>query len=169
MRTLLYIKSDNTELESLYKGALRTQWDAGVDLFCPEEVRIPAKSQGKIDFQVKTEMIKSPVSRGSADAAWWNSYADTTARVGTGFIIAPRSSIVKTPLRMSNSIGIIDAGYRGNLMAFVDNISDTEFVIEKGTRLFQIVAPDFSPIDVVVTNKLSNSIRGEGGFGSTGK
>ena len=164
MYTLLYIKSENSDLLGLYSKVSRTHWDAGVDLFCPEEVRIPAKSQGKIDFQIKTEMIKSPDEL----TTWWNPAKEKSAR-GTGFILAPRSSIVKTPLRMSNSIGIIDAGYRGNLMAFVDNIGETEFVIEKGTRLFQIVAPDFSPISVIFTDKLSESVRGEGGFGSTGK
>ena len=41
----------------------------------------------------------------------------------TSYMLVPRSSISKTPLRMANSIGIIDAGYRGEIMAAVDNIS----------------------------------------------
>jgi len=81
----------------------------------------------------------------------------------------PRSSIVKTPLRLSNSVGIIDAGYRGNIMAFVDNIKGEPFTIEKGTRLFQICGPCLERITFEVVHDLSNSQRGESGFGSTGR
>ena len=45
-----------------------------------------------------------------------------------------RSSISKTPLRMSNSIGLIDGGYRGELKVYVDNISDDPFELKKGNR-----------------------------------
>ena len=72
-----------------------------------------------------------------------------------------------SPLRMSNSVGIIDAGYRGNLMASVDNISDEPFLIEKGTRLFQICGPTLSRVTFELTDTLSETSRGEGGFGST--
>ena len=53
--------------------------------------------------------------------------------------------ISKTPLRMSNSIGLIDGGYRGEIMAYCDNIKDFEYTINKGERLFQLVAVDNSP------------------------
>ena len=74
----------------------------------------------------------------------------------------------KTPLRLSNSVGIIDAGYRGNIMAIVDNLSDEDFVIEQNTRLFQLCSPDLSPISFEVVNELSETSRGSGGLGSTG-
>ena len=51
----------------------------------------------------------------------------------------PRSSISKTPLRLANSIGLIDGGYRGEIMACCDNIKDYEYTIEKGQRLFQLL------------------------------
>ena len=70
---------------------------------------------------------------------------------------------------MSNSVGIIDAGYRGNLMAALDNHSDEPYFIEKGTRLFQICSPIFSNINMKVVDELSETSRGSGGFGSTGK
>ena len=74
------------------------------------------------------------------------------------FYLYPRSSISRTPIRMSNSVGIIDSGYRGELMVVVDNINiDGEpFVIKKGTRLFQICAPDLAPFEhVQIVNELS--------------
>ena len=79
-----------------------------------------------------------------------------------------RSSISKTPLRLANSVGIIDAGYRGNIMAIVDNMSEEEYKIPSGTRLFQICAPNLEPISMQVVNSLSETSRGTGGFGSTG-
>ena len=81
----------------------------------------------------------------------------------------PRSSIPKTPLRLSNSIGLIDAGYRGELQAPLDNISDENYLVKAGTRLFQIVNPDLSTFSSInIVDKLSETDRGEGGFGSTG-
>jgi dUTP pyrophosphatase len=70
---------------------------------------------------------------------------------------------------MSNSIGLIDAGYRGELIAVVDNISDDNYLIKEGTRLFQIVNPSltsFSRIEIM--DNLTETERGTGGFGSTG-
>ena len=80
----------------------------------------------------------------------------------------PRSSISKTPLRLCNSIGLIDAGYRGEIMAAVDNIKDEDYIIDYGQRLFQIVAMDGSPLSFELVDTLSQTDRGAGGFGSTG-
>ena len=56
------------------------------------------------------------------------------------FWLVPRSSIVKTPLRMSNSIGIIDNSYRGELIFCVDNLTSRPYVLKKGRRICQIVS-----------------------------
>ena len=85
------------------------------------------------------------------------------------YFLFPRSSISKTPLRLSNSIGLIDAGYRGEIMASCDNIKDHDYTIEKGDRLFQLVSADCSPISYKIVDTLSETTRGSGGFGSTGK
>jgi dUTP pyrophosphatase len=85
------------------------------------------------------------------------------------YLLMPRSSISKTPLRMSNSIGLIDAGYRGEIIAMVDNIKTEDYMIHIGDRLFQIVAMDGSPISFELVDDLSETTRGSGGFGSTGK
>ena len=85
------------------------------------------------------------------------------------YMLMPRSSIAKTPLRLSNSIGLIDAGYRGEIMAAVDNIKNIPFALEVGQRLFQLVGMDGSEINFELVENLSTSSRGSGGFGSTGK
>ena len=85
------------------------------------------------------------------------------------YMLMPRSSIAKTPLRLSNSIGLIDAGYRGEIMAPVDNIKNIPFTLEVGQRLFQLVGMDGSEINFELVENLSTSSRGSGGFGSTGK
>ena len=90
------------------------------------------------------------------------------SNMGESYFLFPRSSISKTPLRMANSIGLIDGGYRGEIMAVCDNIKDFEFKINKGDRLFQLVSADLSAINFKIVNNLSKTDRGAGGFGSTG-
>ena len=85
------------------------------------------------------------------------------------YFLMPRSSLSKTPLRLANSVGLIDAGYRGEIMAAVDNIKDFAYEVEIGQRLFQIVAMDGSAIHFELGGHLSETTRGAAGFGSTGK
>lgn len=96
-----------------------------------------------------------------------------------GYYLYPRSSIVKTPFRLSNSVGIIDSGYRGEIMAVVDNIdsdnNDMKVCICKYmppmTRMFQICSPTLEPFLVEIVDseeELGFTERGTGGFGSTG-
>ena len=88
---------------------------------------------------------------------------------GRAYFLMPRSSISKTPLRLANSIGLIDGGYRGELIAMCDNVKAEPYTVEEGQRLFQIVACDCSPITYELVEELSETTRGIGGFGSTGK
>ena len=74
---------------------------------------------------------------------------------------------------LSNNVGIIDRGYRGEIGAIVDNINTVETEkIEKGQRLFQICMPDLEPFIVKFCGRddsnLNQTQRGSGGFGSTG-
>ena len=69
---------------------------------------------------------------------------------------------------MANSIGLIDGGYRGEIMAVCDNIKDYDYSISKGDRLFQLVSANLSSIEFKIIDKLTDSTRGDGGFGSTG-
>jgi dUTP pyrophosphatase len=86
----------------------------------------------------------------------------------------PRSSLSKTKLRLANSTGIIDAGYRGHLMGMFDLIGTDElYTIQQYDRLLQICAPGLLPIIVQVVNSVEElgeqTKRGDGGFGSTGR
>ena len=65
-------------------------------------------------------------------------------------------------------MGIIDFEYRGEIIACVDNISDDDFVAQKGVRLFQLCSPDLSPITLKLSDTLNDTIRSSGGYGSTG-
>ena len=84
----------------------------------------------------------------------------------SGYYLYPRSSISKTPLMMANSTGIIDSGYRGDIIGAVRNLSE-EYVVEKNTRLFQICHASLKPFSVSIVSELDQTTRGEGGFGST--
>lgn len=85
------------------------------------------------------------------------------------FTLEPRSSIYKTGFIMANSRGIIDRSYRGQLMAPVVSVGSKLSSIEKGTRLFQVIAPGLGYIkEVVYVESLPETVRGAGGFGSTG-
>ncbi len=88
---------------------------------------------------------------------------------GNSYFLMPRSSISKTPLRQCNSVGLIDGSYRGEIMAAVDNVKNEPYTVEPGQRLFQLVAMDGSPIHIELVSKLTETGRGDGGFGSTGK
>ena len=131
--------------------------DAGFDLFVPEG-RMVDTPIIDIDYQVKCEATMQ-----------YTSQSEITT-YPTGFYMYPRSSIYKTPLRMCNSTGIIDAGYRGNLKSYFDVMYNDK--IEKFDRISQICAPGLAPIYVELVDKeedLSITSRGSGGFGSTGK
>ena len=84
----------------------------------------------------------------------------------SAFYLYPRSSISKTPLRLANSVGIIDMGYRGNICAMFD-VKDS-FNATKGQRFVQICEPSLEPFKVVIVSDLNKTIRGINGFGSTG-
>ena len=86
------------------------------------------------------------------------------------YYMFPRSSISKTPLRLANSVGIIDSGYRGHLMGKVDNISTIEHNVMQHTRLFQLCSHNLLPFkSVSLVSSLDDTKRGSGCFGSTGK
>ena len=139
---------ENQDIRELYNNhSTYHEGDSGLDLFFPEEVNISPRETKLINLHIKCEALV-----GDRNVSYY---------------LYPRSSISKTPLRMSNSVGIIDAGYRGNLMVSLDNISDETFLIEKGQRLFQICSPTLDSITMELTDRLSDTSRGEGGFGST--
>jgi len=94
--------------------------------------------------------------------------------IPNGFVglIFPRSSVRKTRLMLSNCVGVVDSGYRGELQATFnkinnDSISENDYKV--GDRIAQIMIIPHPPIEFEEANELSDTERGEGGFGSTGK
>lgn len=130
--------------------------DAGIDLFVPEPISItavPSVRTVKVKHQFHGVMYFGGIP--------------------CGFHMYPRSSISKTPLRLANSVGIIDAGYRGDIMAVFDVHPHISHDIPKYGRLVQLCAPNMTyPICPVLVDSMDAlggpTIRGSGGFGSTG-
>jgi dUTP pyrophosphatase len=100
---------------------------------------------------------------------------DIAMEIPKGFVglIFPRSSIRKTNLQLSNSVGVVDSGYRGEIQATfnkiqgIDNIERDSYKV--GDRICQIMIIPYPPIEFKEVDELTNTERGEGGFGSTGK
>lgn len=142
----------------------------------------------KIKFKKKDENSKLPI-KGSLNAACYDVHAHSIKverpdkiTVGLGFsteippgfkgVLVPRSSISKTNWFMSNSLGIVDADYRGEWLFVLKTTGSTiydalPFAI--GERCAQIYFEKVNDVEMEETNELSDTIRGDGGFGSTGK
>jgi dUTP pyrophosphatase len=188
MKLSIYVDNDDN-LNNMYLDAAIKHnnkiisepqfYDAGFDMYLPEKEDTSfgngttffcadwANHQhvNKVNFKIKCSAQMYAI--------------DTGKQFYTGYYIHPRSSLSKTHLRLANSTGIIDAGYRGQLIGMFDCINtgsrvETPFDwIEKPyTRLTQICAPSLVPIFVEVVDTFEelgpSTIRGEGGIGSTG-
>jgi dUTP pyrophosphatase len=127
--------------------------DSGFDLLSPDDINMEQREAKPfmLNYQVKCAMYKDDEPQ--------------------AYYLYARSSIYKTGLRMANSVGIIDRGYRGDICAVFDLLDGVKN-IEKHQRINQICHPNLEPFLVEVVDsldKLGNTERGEGGFGSTGK
>lgn len=111
-------------------------------------------------------------------------YSDLAFEIPEGYVMLlfPRSSNARTNAYLTNSVGVIDSSYRGNVMACyklkgenVDNLISEEQIIEnyapyqQGERFGQIMILPYPTINFIETDKLSETKRGVGGYGSTGK
>lgn len=138
--------------------------DAGFDLFTPSDsgndIRFRANEINKVDFKIKCSA---------------RIFTESDKIYNTGFYMYPRSSISKTKLRLANNVGIIDSGYRGNLMSMFDVVNNggEDYWGNKYDRYIQICAPSLMPIVIEIVNSVEelgeDTTRGSGGFGSTGK
>jgi dUTP pyrophosphatase len=158
MSLYVYVPDQNLRSDMQDHVNNRRWTDSGFDLLSPEMV---------LSFQNKQYGVEMRL--GAHFAA-----LDAQGRPAPYLLLA-RSSTSLTPLRMSNQIGLADAGYRGELIARVDCVSDDlQYVVERGRRLFQVVQHNWLPWnDIVFVENLSDlpappDNRGSGGFGSTG-
>ena len=156
-RHILYLQPD-VEMVDIYKEAatayLATPYlerDAGFDLFAKQTTMLEAGPATKLTFGVRA------------------AYYDRTRGFFRAYWMLPRSSISKTPLRLANSVGLIDAGYRGPLIAALDCHAET-YEVTALQKLCQLSNPELLPweeIQVVEMIPGGATLRGEGGFGST--
>jgi dUTP pyrophosphatase len=133
--------------------------NAGIDLYVPETVTY--ENNGAVfflDHHVICRMTRTN---------------ENGTETPISYYLYPRSSMSKTPFRLANSVGIIDAGYRGNIIAALDYIRGYPYQLEKGQRIVQICAPTLEPIRLVICDNKDemdmNTQRSSGGFGSSGK
>lgn len=158
---ILKIFVENNTLKEKYRKAIGkhnkkssdSYPDAGFDLFCPQTY-VVSGSSCKVDLEIKCA-----------------AYEENSERP-LSYYLYPRSSISNTPFRLANSVGIIDSGYRGNIMCMLDKLGNSAATLEKEARYFQICSPTLCPIRVILVdneNDLGSTSRGRGGFGSTGK
>jgi dUTP pyrophosphatase len=128
--------------------------DSGIDLHVPTMA------------SVREHTHSNKINHGMSAAMYYGGKA-------TAYYLYPRSSMgSKTPLRLANSVGIIDSGYRGHLIGVVDNLSPNAYTITSHDRLLQICSPNLSPIYVIRVDSLSElgkTNRNNSGFGSSGR
>lgn len=177
-RTMAFLKiaviSEDPEIIVLYnkhvdahnKSIFQSQFpNSGFDLFITnDEIFDMPNAVKMVNLCVKTEMTT------------YTHYDTNDFETPTAYYVFPRSSMSKTELILANHTGIIDSGYRGNLMAAFKWLKPTmnpveTYVISKNTRLLQICHPVLCPIivQIVPESELTTTERGDGGFGSTGK
>ena len=160
--------AEGLEYYKSYETTNRSNANAGVDLYSVEDYKLcrefderhntPPKAIHLLDLGTKARLVEvSSFDDGctmESDAHYW---------------LLPRSSIYKSGIMMANSVGVIDSSYRDMLMAPITNLNEHTYPnVSKGTRLFQIVAPNMGWIkEIKIVESLPETNR-KGGFGSTG-
>ena len=144
-------------------------YDAGIDLFVPNNTLITKNTfSNTINLEINCSMLF--VSK--------NKITNEETILPCAYYLYPRSSTgSKTPLRLSNSVGIMDSGYRGNVIACFDNTSNEDYEIKRADRLVQICPPNITyPTIVNIVNDINQldfnvtlNTRGNNGFGSSGR
>ncbi|EOA88833.1 uncharacterized protein SETTUDRAFT_148316 [Exserohilum turcica Et28A] len=143
-----------------------------------------AAAEQQLQVQLLSEHAKAP-TKGSAFAAGHDLYSavdmvipargralvatdiKVSVPVGTYGRVAPRSGLAYKH-GIDTLAGVIDADYRGPVGVILANLSDTDFPVKIGDRIAQLVVEKIVMPDVVVVKELEESVRGAGGFGSTG-
>lgn len=157
----LYVYAPDLVLRDAMRAhaSKRRRTDSGFDLMSPEF---------NLDFKDKKHGIEMRLGMHFA--------ALDSEGTPAPYLLLARSSTSLTPLRMSNQIGLADLGYRGELLARVDCVDNSDsYHVEFGRRLFQVVQHNWLPWkDIIFVSGLDDlpsagDNRGAGGFGSTGK
>ena len=136
-----YLRNSYTNAAAKHNAQDREFMNAGFDLFVPDLIHTNNETINKINMAIvcSAEMIH-PDNR----------------KYNTGYYLYPRSSLSNTPLRLANSVGIIDSGYRGNIIGAFDSLTD--YVVSPGDRLVQICAPGLVPIYVTIVDDIDELV-----------
>lgn len=170
MKLKIFVDSTDEDLKIKYSESIHNHneklknniehIDAGFDLFAPDKHEFVCTSVNKLDYKI---VCSATITKCVNECRKENNSC---------FYMYPRSSISKSNLRLANSVGIIDAGYRGHLMGMFDCIYVDKYIVNKFDRQLQICAPGLMPIIVTMVHSKEElglkTLRGEGGFGSTG-
>lgn len=108
---------------------------------------------------------------------WSDDFGNTCYNTGlaleipSGYVglVYPRSSVSKTDMMLRNSVGVIDSGYRGPVVLKFREYDKSLFNYKIGDRIAQLMIMPYPKVEFVEVEKLSDSDRGTGGFGSTGE
>lgn len=131
----------------------------------------------KLNPEAKIPVYVNPGDAGMDVYAVSKTETDKFVEYGTGLafeipidhvlFVFPRSSVSNTHLQMANSVGVLDSGYRGELKLRFRRHGTDDYQI--GDRVGQIIILPFPFVELEEVAELAESVRGEGGFGSTGK
>ena len=138
-----------TRLSEAARPPLRAHsGDAGCDLFAAETARLEPGERASVGTGIAVEIPD-----------------------GSAGLVLPRSGLAaKHGISVVNAPGLIDAGYRGEVRVLLLNTDrDEPFEIAPGDRIAQLVIVEVGDADPVEVDSLAESVRGEGGFGSTGR
>ena len=126
-----------------------TSGSAGLDLYAciDEDVIIPKST---------TKLIKTGV-------------AISIEKDFVAYVYARSGLAVKKGITLANCVGVIDSDYRGEICVALHNISNEEYTIKHGERIAQLVISKVEYPEIIETDCLDKTVRGEGGFGSTGE
>jgi dUTP pyrophosphatase len=138
-------------MEEFYQERINHNTDSGFDLYIPKDTTIQPQHTVLVGMGVKCEP----------------DYAFPAFKCG--YYLYPRSSIYKTGLFMANSVGVIDYEYRGEIKAALHNLTDKPVIVKRGQRIAQLCMSDLRSFEVQFIDSLTETVRGEGGFGSTDK
>jgi dUTPase len=148
--TLNVCSSNDYVLKYYSNYSTKHKGDSGVDLVIPNNGIIFGNSYVKIDHEATFVLTKN------------NKY------VSYSYYLYARSSLSTIPLIIPNSVGIIDAGFRGKLSTIIYNPNNHNITYKQGDKFSQICASDLSEIIVKINCDIPNfGTRGANGFGST--
>ena len=126
-----------------------TEFSAGADLYCAEEHEISVCSGQKCSIGAGISM---EIPEGYV-----------------GLVFARSGLACKNGLRLCNSVGVIDADYRGEIKVVLHNDSEYVREIKPGERVAQMIVMPYPKVSFIEVEELSDTVRGESGFGGTGR